>query len=136
VFQGNHKIEERVVSGKREETYVNLVVQMFDELMEEYDDIILQCLEVVQNRYEYTITKYPKISCDMLDIIMRVTWVDIDYLMNNPDQHIYEPKTFERYLMVSKYEKKILVNCNEVKKRTNRDVHGNRGYLTFFGMYF
>jgi hypothetical protein len=76
------------------------------------------------------------ISCDMLDIIMRVTWVDIDYLMNNPDQHIYEPKTFERYLMVSKYEKKILVNCNEVKKRTNRDVYDNRISSYFFWYVF
>ena len=105
-FKGITKMKKEWYQEKRQETYVNLVVQMFDELMEEYDDIILQCLEVVQNRYEYALSKYPDISCDMLDIIMRVTWVDIDYLMNNQDQHIYEPKTFERYLMVSKYEKK------------------------------
>ena len=127
-FKGITKLKKEWYQEKRQETYMNLVVQMFDELMEEYDDIILQCLEVVQNRYEYALSKYPDISCDMLDIIMRVTWVDIDYLMNNPDQHIYEPKTFERYLMVSKYEKKMLVNYNEVKKRTNRDVHGTGGY--------
>jgi hypothetical protein len=135
-FRGITKLKKEWYHEKREETYMNLVVQMFDELMEEYDDIILQCLEVVQNRYEYTTTKYPDISCDMLDIIMRVTWVDIDYLMNNPDQHIYEPKTFERYLMVSKYEKKILVNCNEVKKRTNRDVYDNRISSYFFWYVF
>jgi hypothetical protein len=115
-FKGITKLKKEWYQEKRQETYVNLVVQMFDELMEEYDDIILQCLEVVQNRYEYALSKYPDISCDMLDIIMRVTWVDIDYLMNNQDQHIYEPKTFERYLMVSKYEKKMLVNFNEMEK--------------------
>lgn len=107
-FKGITKLKKEWYQEKREETYVNLVTQMFDELMDEYDDIILQCLEVVQNRYEYTITKYPNISCDMLDIIMRVTWVDIDYLMNNQDQRIYEPKTYEMYLMVSKHEKKTL----------------------------
>lgn len=125
-FKGITKMKKQWYQDKREETYKNLVVQMFDELMEEYDDIILQCLEVVQNRYEYTITKYPKISCDMLDIIMRVTWVDIDYLMNNTTKVVYEPKTYEEFLMVSKYGKKILVNCNEVKKRTNYHVHDSR----------
>jgi hypothetical protein len=93
-------------------------------------------LEVVQNRYEYTITKYPNISCDMLDIIMRVTWVDIDYLMNNTIKVIYEPKTYEEFLMVSKYEKKMLVNCNEVKKRTNRHVYDNRISPYFFWYVF
>lgn len=86
---------------------MNIVVQMFDELMEEYDDIILQCLEVVQNRYEYALSKYPDISCDMLDMIMRIIWVDIDYLMNGLMIKVYpEPRTYEKYLMISKYEKK------------------------------
>jgi hypothetical protein len=35
------------------------------------------------------------ISCDMLDMILRITWVDIDYLMNNTTKVVYEPKTYE-----------------------------------------
>ena len=89
---------------KQEETYKNRVVQIFDELMEEYDDMILQCIEVVQNRYEYVTLKYPDISCDKLDIILRMTWIDVDYLMDSPIENIYEPMTFEKYLMISKYK--------------------------------
>ena len=88
---------------KRQETYVNLVVQMFDELMEEYDDIILQCLEVVQNRYNYVMHKYPKESCDALDLVLRLTWMDIEWLMNDSSEKVYEPKTFTKYLLVSKH---------------------------------
>ena len=77
---------------------------MFDELMEEYGDIILKCLEVVQNRYEYTILKHPDISCELLDLILRMIWVDIDYIMKSPLENIYEPKTFTKYLLVSKYK--------------------------------
>jgi hypothetical protein len=106
-FKGITKLKKEWYQEKRQETYVNLVMQMFDELMEEYDDIILQCLEVVQNRYEYALSKYPDISCDMLDMIMRITWVDIDYLMNGLMIKVYpEPRTYEKYLMISKYEKK------------------------------
>jgi hypothetical protein len=89
---------------KQEETYKSLVSLMFDELIGEYSDIFLQCLEVVQNRYEYALLKYPRISCDELDLVMRMTWIDIDYLMNNFTETVYEPRTFEKYLMISKYQ--------------------------------
>jgi len=31
----------------------------------------------------------------------------VDYLMNNSNEIFYEPFTFEKYLMISKYENKI-----------------------------
>ena len=103
-FKGITKLKKRWYREKQEETYKSLVIQMFDELMEEYGDIILKCLEVVQNRYEYTILKHPDISCELLDLIIRMTWVDIDYIMKSPIENIYEPKTFTKYLLVSKYK--------------------------------
>jgi hypothetical protein len=33
-----------------------------------------------------------------------MTWVDIDYIMKSPIENIYEPKTFTKYLLVSKYK--------------------------------
>lgn len=103
-----------------------MVTLIFDELMEEYDDIVLQCLEVVQNRFEYMMLKYPKISCEKLDIILRMTWIDIDYLLDNQTIIVYEPRTFEKYLMVSKHRKKMSVYYNEVKNRANSNVHNSR----------
>ena len=107
---------------KQEETYKNLVTLIFDELMEDYGDIVLQCLEVVQNRYEYMMLKYPGISCKKLDIILRMTWIDIDYLMNSPIENIYEPMTFEKYLMVSK--DKEMSNSLEVMLCLIKDYWG------------
>ena len=103
-FKGITKLKKEWYREKQEETYKNLLVQMFDELMEEYDDILLQCIEVVQNRFQYTILKHPDISCELLDVVLRMTWVDIDYLLNEPDDNVIEPKTFTKYLLVSKYE--------------------------------
>jgi hypothetical protein len=42
-----------------------------------------------------------------LEPLLRVTWIDVDYLMNNSNEIFYEPFTFEKYLMISKYENKI-----------------------------
>lgn len=55
---------------KQEEIYKDLVTLIFDELMDDYGDIVIQCLEVVQNRYEYMMLKYPNIPCEELDIIL------------------------------------------------------------------
>lgn len=103
---------------KWDEVYIELVNQIFDELGDEYQDVLLQCLEVVQNRFEYVTCKYPHLTRDELSFVLRVTWVDIDYLLNGPSMRVYpEPMTFTRYLMVSKYggvnRKHLYHNCSQ-----------------------
>lgn len=102
-FKGITKLKKVWHKEKQEETYMNLVTQMFDELMEEYDDILLQCLEVVQNRFNYVMKKDPMLSCKALDMVLRLTWMDIDWLLDISQVDIIEPRTYEKYLMISKY---------------------------------
>ena len=64
---------------------------------------------VIQNRYEYIKLNYPNVACEVLEPLLRVTWIDVDYLMNNSNEIFYEPFTFEKYLMISKY-------CNTTPK--------------------
>ena len=133
-FRGMMTLKKQWYREKQEQTYKNLVTLIFDELMEEYSDIVLQCLEVVQNRYKHMMLKHPNISCEDLDIILRMVWINIDHLMNNPIENIYEPRTFEKYLMVSKYQKKMSVHYNEVEKQTNYNVY-SVGCCTDFSWY-
>ena len=105
-FKGITKLKKVWHKEKQEETYMNLVTQMFDELMEEYDDILLQCLEVVQNRFNYVMKKDPMLSCKALDMVLRLTWMDIDWLLDISQVDIIEPRTYEKYLMISKYPHK------------------------------
>ena len=106
---------------KLEEVYIDLVREMFDELGDDYKDVLLQCIEVVQNRFEYVIHKHPKITLDELNFVLRVTWIDIDYMMNGLMIKVFpEPRTYEKYLMISKYEKKTLHKIRYyVSKRNN-----------------
>lgn len=104
-FKGITKKKKQWYQEKRQETYENLVNHMFNELMEDYSDIVLQCLAAIQYRYRYSIYKYPTISCDRLDLVMRMVWVDIDYMMNtHQDIIFYEPWTYQKYILVSKTE--------------------------------
>jgi hypothetical protein len=91
---------------------------IFDELMGEYDDIVLCCVGVVQDRFRYTMLRDPGISCEALDIILRMTWIDVDDFLSVPDENVYEPRTFERYLMVGKDRK--VDNYLEVEYRFYR----------------
>lgn len=85
-----------------EDVYLDLVTEMFDELGDEYKDVLLQCLEVVQNRFEYVIQKYPKLTRDELNFVLRLTWMNIDYLMNGSQEKIYEPWTYQNFIFVSR----------------------------------
>ena len=111
---------------KLEEVYVDLVREMFDELGDDYKDVLLQCIEVVQNRFEYVIHKHPKITLDELNFVLRVTWIDIDYMMNGLMIKVFpEPRTYEKYLMISKYEKKTLHKIRYYVSKRSNIVNGN-----------
>jgi hypothetical protein len=102
-FKGITKLKKRWHREKQEQVYIDLTERIFDELGEDYNDILLECVEVVQNRFEYMMTKYPKISCEVLNMVLGITWMDVDYLLNFRQERVYEPKTFMKYLMISKY---------------------------------
>ena len=79
-FRGITKLKKQWHREKQEQVYIDLTERIFDELGETYDDIILSCIEVVQNRFEYIMYKYPKISCEVLNLVLGFTWMDVDYL--------------------------------------------------------
>lgn len=116
-FRGITKLKKDWNREKQEQVYSDLMAQILDELMDDYEDIVLQCLEVVQNRFDYIMCRYPKISCETLRWVLGVTWMDVDYLMNTPTKKVYEPPTFSKYLMVSKneYGVKMKKNLNVLK---------------------
>ena len=103
-FKGFTKLKKKWFREKQEHVYLDLITQMTDELREEYIDVMLMCITVVQNRFEYVMCKYPDISCEELSFVLRVTWVDVDVLMNETSSVIYEPKTFMRYIFVNSTE--------------------------------
>ena len=105
-FKGFTKMRRHWYQDKREQVYLDIIEELFEQYNEEYKDVIMTFFNVIQNRYEYIKLNYPNVACEVLEPLLRVTWIDIDYLMNNSNEIFYEPFTFEKYLMVSDYEKK------------------------------
>lgn len=100
-FRGILKKREKWNQEMREQVYIDLMTSVFEELFEEYSDVLIKCLETIQLRYEYTISKYPKIPCDVLDFVIRLSWVKIEDLLNNTKQVVHEPPTYKKYIMIS-----------------------------------
>jgi len=104
-FRGITKLKKEWYQEKREQVLQDLMTQILDELMDEYHDIVLHCLEVVQSRYDYMNSKYPDTSCDMLDLVLRTTWLDIDYMMDTRIGLTFDDDVeYKKYLMVSDNE--------------------------------
>jgi hypothetical protein len=105
-FKGFTKLRRYWYQDKRDQVYLDVVEELFEQYNEEYKDVIGLFLRVIQNRYQYIKLNYPNVACEVLEPLIRVIWIDVDYLMNNSNEIFYEPFTFEKYLMVSDYEKK------------------------------
>jgi len=105
-FKGFTKMRRHWYQDKREQVYLDIIEELFEQYNEEYKDVIMTFFNVIQNRYEYIKLNYPNVACEVLEPLLRVTWIDVDYLMNNSNEIFYEPFTFEKYLMISKYENK------------------------------
>ena len=106
-FKGFTRMRRHWYQDKREQVYLDIIEELFEQYNEEYEDVIMTFFNVIQNRYEYIKLNYPNVACEVLEPLLRVTWIDVDYLMNNSNEIFYEPFTFEKYLMISKYENKI-----------------------------
>jgi hypothetical protein len=107
-FKGFTRMRRHWYQDKREQVYLDLIEELFEQYNEEYKDVVMTFFNVIQNRYEYIKLNYPNVACEVLEPLLRVTWIDVDYLMNNSNEIFYEPFTFEKYLMISKYENKII----------------------------
>ena len=103
-FKGFLKLKQKWHQEKQEQVYIDLVTQAISELEKEYLDVLVACLEVIQNRFNYTMCRYPNISCDELYFVLRMTWVDVDSMMNEINVIVHEPQIYRRYLFVNKTE--------------------------------
>jgi len=131
-FKGFTKLKKKWFREKQEQVYMDLVTQAMDELEEEYLDVLVPCLEVIQNRFNYIMCKYPDMSCEELSFVLRVTWVDVDVLMNETPSVIYEPKTFMRYIFVNgtEYDVKNLSHSHHMMNIMSKDGKLNATHAT------
>ena len=103
-FKGFTKLKSIWFRERQERVYADLVARIIDELSDGYLDVVLACISIVQARFEYVMRAYPRVSCEDLDFVLRVTWVDVDTLMCGVPVRVYEPQMYRKFLFISRTE--------------------------------
>jgi hypothetical protein len=84
------------------ELYVDMMSQMFEEYSDEYQDIFMICLSVIQERFNYILRKYSNIPLEQMSTVLRYTWISVSDLVDDNTYIVYEPQTYRKFLFVGK----------------------------------
>lgn len=101
-----------------QEIYVDFMSDLIDCFEEEFSQEFMVCLSVIQERFNYTLKKYPKVTKDEMDVILHFSWIPIEHLMNEK-QLIYEPKPFNKYMFIGgdEYSVKVSKSYGSLSKK-------------------
>jgi hypothetical protein len=82
--------------------FTNLVDEIFYDL-HDTDDMcfFVHCLGIIQDRFNYMISKYDDLDSASFEWVLRLTWFSVDFIMNETRKRIYEHPTFVDYLLVN-----------------------------------
>lgn len=113
----------------REETYLDVMKELFEDYSNEYSHIFLICMSVIQERYNYTVKKYPDVTTDELNLILHFSWIPIEDLMSDEDLHVIEPQKHEKYLFVNGTEYSVRSSRSRIPYMKRELTHALNEWL-------
>jgi hypothetical protein len=90
------------------EIYIDVVSELFEDYLDEYSDVFMIFLLVIQERFNYTLKKFPNITTEQMDVVLRYTWISIDDLVDDTTFVIYEPQVYRKFLFVGRNEYAVM----------------------------
>jgi len=86
------------------EIYIDAVSNLFEDYLDEYSDIFMIFLLVIQERFNYTLKKFPDITIEQMNDVLLYTWISISDLVEDTTYIVYEPQTYRKFLFVGRNE--------------------------------
>lgn len=86
------------------EIYIDAISDLFEDYFDEYKHIFMFFLLVVQERFNYTLKRFPNITTEQMNVVLRYTWISIGDLVEDTTYIIYEPQTYRKFLFVGRNE--------------------------------
>jgi hypothetical protein len=86
------------------EIYIDVVSNLFEDYLDEYSDIFMIFLLVIQERFNYTLKRFPDITTEQMNDVLRYTWISIGDLVDDNTFVIYEPQVYRKLLFVGRNE--------------------------------
>jgi len=103
-FKGITKQKKIMKMESLHEIYIDAVSNLFEDYLDEYSDIFMIFLLVIQERFNYTLKKFPDITIEQMNDVLLYTWISISDLVEDTTYIVYEPQTYRKFLFVGRNE--------------------------------
>ncbi len=103
-FKGITKQKKIMKMESLHEIYIDAVSNLFEDYLDEYSDIFMIFLLVIQERFNYTLKKFPDITIEQMNDVLLYTWISISDLVEDTTYIVYEPQIYRKFLFVGRNE--------------------------------
>jgi hypothetical protein len=103
-----------------EDVFQGILEEVCDE---NYIHVLLNCISMVQERFNYVSKRFPDLEPLDIDFILRYAWIPIEALLDHHFVEYFDIFTFERLLFVNRTKYGNLSRCRKTEHSTFK--HGS-----------
>lgn len=119
-FNGMIRLKKKWNRENCEDVFQGILEEVCDE---NYTHILLNCISMVQERFNYVSKRFPDLEPLDIDFILRYAWIPIEALLDHHFVEYFDIFTFERLLFVNRTKYGNLSRCRKTEQSTFK--HGS-----------
>ena len=122
-FNGMIRLKKKWNRENCEDTFQGILEEVFRDCGENYIHVLLNCISMVQERFNYVSKRFPDLEPLDIDFILRYAWIPIEALLDHHFVEYFDIFTFERLLFVNRTKYGNLSRCRKTEQSTFK--HGS-----------
>lgn len=119
-FNGMIRLKKKWNRENCEDVFQGILEEVCDE---NYIHVLLNCISMVQERFNYVSKRFPDLEPLDIDFILRYAWIPIEALLDHHFVEYFDIFTFERLLFVNRTKYGNLSRCRKTEQSTFK--HGS-----------
>ncbi len=101
-FDGMIRLKKKWNRENCEDVFQGILEEVFMDCDETYKGVLLNCISLVQSRFNYVSKRFPDLEPLDIDIILRYAWIPIESLLDHHFIEYFDIFTFEHLLFVNR----------------------------------
>ena len=122
-FNGMIRLKKKWNRENCEDVFQGILEEVFRDCGENYIHVLLNCISMVQERFNYVSKRFPDLEPLDIDFILRYAWIPIEALLDHHFVEYFDIFTFERLLFVNRTKYGNLSRCRKTEQSTFK--HGS-----------
>ena len=112
-FNGMIRLKKKWNRENCEDVFQGILEEVCDE---NYIHVLLNCISMVQERFNYVSKRFPDLEPLDIDFILRYAWIPIEALLDHHFVEYFDIFTFERLLFVNRTKYGNLSRCRKTEQ--------------------